>query len=142
MLSPVFSGFMLLDLLVLCVMFCTSLFAPLSFFFWPLQVSSSCYTSRTCRAPLVTNPVRKGPEGVYNKWNISVVICDRCSLTVNQVIVATIYGFRLPFWHVKLFLFLIGKIIVIVVSSIDHSIHDRVMLMGYFKASTISQYPL
>ena len=43
--------------------------------------SSSCSISGTHRVTLVTNPVinhemRKGPESVYDKWNISVVICD------------------------------------------------------------------
>jgi len=45
------------------------------------RVSSSCSTSGIRRVNLVTNPVisharRKGPGGVYDKWNISVVICD------------------------------------------------------------------
>ena len=46
-------------------------------------VSSSCSTSGSCHVNLVTNPVdddkswmRKGPGSVYDKWNISVVICD------------------------------------------------------------------
>ena len=45
------------------------------------RVSSSCSTIGTCPVNLVTNPVikswmRKGQRSVYNKWNISVVICD------------------------------------------------------------------
>ena len=43
--------------------------------------SSSCSISGTHCVTLVTNRVishemRKGPESVYDKWNISVVICD------------------------------------------------------------------
>ena len=31
--------------------------------------------------------MREGLESVYDKWNISVVICDTYSITVNQVVV-------------------------------------------------------
>jgi hypothetical protein len=34
--------------------------------------------------------MRKGPGSVYDKWNISVAICDRYSIAVNQVVVATV----------------------------------------------------
>jgi hypothetical protein len=34
--------------------------------------------------------MRKGPGSVYDKWDISVVIGDRYSITVNQVMVATV----------------------------------------------------
>jgi hypothetical protein len=34
--------------------------------------------------------MRKGLGSVYNKWNISVVICDTYSIAVNQVMVATV----------------------------------------------------
>jgi hypothetical protein len=34
--------------------------------------------------------MRKGPGSAYDEWNISVVICDRYSITVNQVMVATV----------------------------------------------------
>jgi hypothetical protein len=43
---------------------------------------SYCSTSDTCRVNIVTNLVishkqtRKGPGSAYDKWNISVVICD------------------------------------------------------------------
>ena len=45
------------------------------------RVSSSCSTSGTRRVNLVTNPVinhkrRKERRSVYDKWNISAVICD------------------------------------------------------------------
>ena len=43
------------------------------------KVNSSCSTSDTRRVNLVTNPksrMRKGPGIVYDKCNISVVICD------------------------------------------------------------------
>ena len=40
------------------------------------MVSSFCSTSGIRRVTLVTNPVRKGPRSVYDKWNISWVICD------------------------------------------------------------------
>jgi hypothetical protein len=41
------------------------------------RVSSSCSTSDTRRVNLVTHPwMRKERESVYDKWNISVVICD------------------------------------------------------------------
>jgi hypothetical protein len=45
------------------------------------RVSSSCSTSGTRRVNLVTNPVishkrRKERGSVYDKWNISAVICD------------------------------------------------------------------
>jgi len=30
------------------------------------------------------------PGSTYDKWNISVVICDRHSVPVNQVMVATV----------------------------------------------------
>jgi hypothetical protein len=33
--------------------------------------------------------MRKEPGNVYDKWNISVVICDRYSIAVNQVMVAS-----------------------------------------------------
>ena len=44
-------------------------------------VTSSCSTSDTRRVNLVTNPMishvsMKGPESIYDKVNISVVICD------------------------------------------------------------------
>ena len=44
-------------------------------------VHSSCSTSGTRRVNLVTTPVishlsRKGPESIYDKVNIFVVICD------------------------------------------------------------------
>jgi hypothetical protein len=38
--------------------------------------------------------MRKGPGSVYDKWNISVVICDTYSITVNQVMVATVKNFE------------------------------------------------
>jgi hypothetical protein len=61
----------------------------------PGRISSSCSTSGTRCVTLVTNPVIKSwimkePESVYDKWNISVVICDRCSVTVNQAIIVYI----------------------------------------------------
>jgi hypothetical protein len=35
--------------------------------------------------------MRKGPGGVYDKWNIFVVICDTdIPKTVNQVMVAAV----------------------------------------------------
>ena len=40
------------------------------------RVSSSCSTIGTRRVTLVTKPVRKGPESSYDKWNLSMVICD------------------------------------------------------------------
>ena len=45
------------------------------------RVSSSCSTSGNRHVNLVTNPVishewRKGSGSVYDKWNISMVICD------------------------------------------------------------------
>jgi hypothetical protein len=43
--------------------------------------------------------MRKGPESVYNKWNISVVICDRYFITVNPVMVATV---KLSKWWLQL----------------------------------------
>jgi len=48
---------------------------------WPGRVGSSCSTSGTHRVNLVTKPVisheyKKRPGSVYDKWNISVVICD------------------------------------------------------------------
>jgi hypothetical protein len=43
-------------------------------------VSKSCSTSDTRPVNLVTNQVmswmRKGPGSVYDRWNISVIICD------------------------------------------------------------------
>jgi hypothetical protein len=33
--------------------------------------------------------MRKGPGSAYDKWNIFVVICDRYSIAVNHVMVAT-----------------------------------------------------
>ena len=49
------------------------------------RIGSSCYTSCTSHVNLVTNPVisyewGKDREGVYDKWNISVVICDMITL--------------------------------------------------------------
>ena len=44
-----------------------------------VRVRSSCSTSDTRRVNLVTNPVishERGKDLVYDKWNISVVICD------------------------------------------------------------------
>jgi hypothetical protein len=32
----------------------------------------------------------KGLESAYDKWNISMVICDTYSVTVNQVMMATV----------------------------------------------------
>jgi hypothetical protein len=32
----------------------------------------------------------KVPGSIYDKWDISVVICDRYSIAVNQVMVATV----------------------------------------------------
>jgi hypothetical protein len=44
------------------------------------RLSSSCSTIGTHRVILVTNSaisrMKKGLENVYDKWNISVVICD------------------------------------------------------------------
>jgi len=34
--------------------------------------------------------MRKGPGSVYDKWNISVVICDTDSVRDNQVMVMTV----------------------------------------------------
>jgi hypothetical protein len=34
--------------------------------------------------------MRKGPGSVYDKWNISVVICDRYSIAAYHVMVATV----------------------------------------------------
>jgi hypothetical protein len=62
------------------------------------RVSRSCFTSGTCRVILVINPVierremRKEPDSFYNKWNIYIRsnLWHGCSLTVNQVMVATV----------------------------------------------------
>ena len=50
---------------------------------FPGRVSSSCSTRGTRRVNLVNSykagnksGMRKGPRSVYDKWNISVVICD------------------------------------------------------------------
>ena len=46
------------------------------------RVNSSCSTNGTRRVNLVTTLVisyevmSKGPRSVYDKWNMSVVICD------------------------------------------------------------------
>jgi len=43
------------------------------------RVSSSCSTNDTHCVNLVTNPVishERGTGSVYDKWNISMVICD------------------------------------------------------------------
>jgi len=37
----------------------------------------------------------KGLGSVYDKWNISVIFCDRYSITVNQVMVATVKLYNL-----------------------------------------------
>ena len=34
--------------------------------------------------------MKKGPESVYDKWNISEVICYRYSVTVHKVMVTTV----------------------------------------------------
>jgi len=34
--------------------------------------------------------MRKEPGSAYDKWNISVVICDRYYITVKQIMVATV----------------------------------------------------
>jgi len=42
----------------------------------------------------------KGPGSVYEKWNISVVICDTdISIALNQVMVATV---KLSKWWLQL----------------------------------------
>ena len=38
--------------------------------------------------------MKKGLGSVYDKWNISVLISDRYSITVNQVMVATVKFFE------------------------------------------------
>jgi len=44
--------------------------------------------------------MRKGPGSVYDKWNISVVICDTdISRTANQVMVTTV---ELSKWWLQL----------------------------------------
>ena len=47
--SPVFSGVYVTQSLVLCVMFCRSLFVPLLFFFWPLCWSVLRFTDSDYR---------------------------------------------------------------------------------------------
>jgi len=38
--------------------------------------------------------MKKGLGSVYDKWNISMLIFDRYSITVNQVMVATVKFFE------------------------------------------------
>jgi hypothetical protein len=56
----------------------------------PGRVGSSKNSCSASYKPSDKSWMWKGPESVYNKWNIYVVICDRCSVTVNQVMVATV----------------------------------------------------
>ena len=61
------------------------------------RVGSSCSTSDTRHVNLVTNPVkvmmRKEPGSVYDKWNISVVICDTAipKRSTKSLLAATLY---------------------------------------------------
>jgi hypothetical protein len=42
--------------------------------------------------------MRKGPGSVYDKWNISLVVCDRYC---HCVVCSSIYGFWLPLWYLQ-----------------------------------------
>ena len=63
----------------------------------PEGLGSSCSTSDTRHVNLVTNPVkvmmRKEPGSVYEKWNISVVICDTAipKRSTKSLLAATLY---------------------------------------------------
>jgi hypothetical protein len=131
---PVFSWVRVTRSLVLCVCFVDRCLSFCTFYFChcvalfifniriPRRVSISCSTSDTCRDNLVTNPVISHEWGKDRKClrqmeHIRGSLWHRCSIAVNQVMVATVKLSKWLLHCVALFIFNIRIPIIPLISS-------------------------
>ena len=103
---PILSGVRITRSLVLCVMFCRSLFFLLSFFFWPLCYLSFCLLAIVLSVLLsfghcVICPSVFWPLCYLSFCLLAIVLSVLLSFGHCVVCLSSIYGVWLPLWYIQ-----------------------------------------